>query len=109
MHGVSAAFVKTKISAKMERHAGFEPVLSAWKADVLAIEHQCRKRAFPTYIITPSTSHLLGGLRAAVYTQQCRQFSAGVFVLCVAMPTHTHQPGATRQLGKIARLELAAC
>lgn len=74
MHGVSAAFVKTKISAKMERHAGFEPVLSAWKADVLAIEHQCRKRAFPTYIITPSTSHLLG-----VCELPCIPSSAGGF------------------------------
>ena len=25
----------------MEQHTGFEPVHSAWKADVLAIEHQC--------------------------------------------------------------------
>lgn len=27
---------------EVERHTGLEPALSAWKADVLTIEHQCR-------------------------------------------------------------------
>ena len=31
----------------LERHTGFEPVHSAWKADVLAVEHQCRILLLP--------------------------------------------------------------
>lgn len=36
------------------------------------------------------------------------QFSAGIFVLCVARRSRTHQPGATRQLVEPTRLELVA-
>ena len=36
------------------------------------------------------------------------QFSAGIFVLCVARRSRTHHPGATRQLVEPTRLELVA-
>ena len=39
-------------SQKMERYTGFEPVHSAWKADVLAVEHQYRIKMVDYITIT---------------------------------------------------------
>lgn len=36
------------------------------------------------------------------------QFSAGIFVLCVARRSRTHQPGATRQLSGVDRKDAGA-
>ena len=48
----------------MERYTGFEPVRSAWKSDMLTVEHQYRK--------PPHKEHVVGH----VMQRQCRNLNA---------------------------------